>query len=179
MLIRVLLALACLTYPLLVWLCLRCNAPQAAACVIFVVALATACLKRSLPAYVCAATGALLATLSWTLQTDQAVKFYPVFVNAAFFTGFALSLTGTSAIERFARLREPHLDAHAVRYCRRATVAWCLFFVVNGTLALDSALWRSTDWWALYNGAISYVLIGAMFAAEWCVRHIVRSRLAS
>ena len=63
-----------------------------------------------------------------------------------------------------------------MRYCRLATAAWCGFFIINGLIALDSALWRSNDWWALYNGLLAYVFIGALFAAEWVARQIYRKR---
>jgi uncharacterized membrane protein len=50
------------------------------------------------------------------------------------------------------------------------TRAWCVFFVANGGIALWTALAASDATWALYNGAIAYVLIGAMLAGEWLLR---------
>lgn len=107
---------------------------------------------------------------------QNALKLYPVFVNAALFTVFAASLRGTPMVETFARLRHKNLPAHAVVYCRRVTVVWCVFFIVNGLVALDSALFRSDAWWALYNGAVSYVLIAVLFAAEFAVRILVQRK---
>ena len=46
--------------------------------------------------------------------------------------------------------------------------------LANGTVALDSALNRSDAWWALYNGLISYIAMGLMFAGEYAVRLWVR-----
>lgn len=79
-------------------------------------------------------------------------------------------------VETFARLRHKNLPAHAVVYCRRVTVVWCVFFIVNGLVALDSVLFRSDAWWALYNGAVSYVLIAMLFAAEFTVRMYVQRK---
>ena len=101
-------------------------------------------------------------------------KFYPVVVSAAWLAFFAGSLAGTPAVERFARMKTPDLPPSAVRYCRRVTVAWCVFFLANGTVALDSALNRSDAWWALYNGLICYIAMGLMFAGEYAVRLWVR-----
>ncbi|MEO6594495.1 MAG: hypothetical protein ABIP94_07060 [Planctomycetota bacterium] len=39
---------------------------------------------------------------------------------------------------------------------------WSVFFVANGTMALA--------WWATYNGLISSILMGCLFACEWTVR---------
>lgn len=115
------------------------------------------------------------------LATDSALplKFYPVLVNATMLVVFGWSLRHPpSLIERLARVREPDLPPRGVAYTRRVTQAWCLFFVANGTVATVTALWASDRVWALYNGAIAYALIGAMFAGEWLVRQRVMARAA-
>jgi uncharacterized membrane protein len=53
-----------------------------------------------------------------------------------------------------------------------------VFFVCNGAIAAVTALAASDRVWALYNGAIAYGLIGAMFAGEWIVRQRVMARHA-
>ena len=107
------------------------------------------------------------------------LKFYPVAMNAAFLFVFGRSLLSTPIVEKFARMKESDLPAQASAYCRRVTQAWCVFFVLNGLAALDSALFRSDAWWTLYNGLIAYILIGAMFAGEFLIRTIVRRRAPS
>jgi len=47
---------------------------------------------------------------------------------------------------------------------------WCGFFVLNGAIALGTALWASEAVWSLYTGVISYVLMGLLFAGEYLVR---------
>ena len=89
---------------------------------------------------------------------------------------FASSLSGESVIEKLARLKEPDLPAAGRRYCRRLTLVWCAFFVLNGLIAFDSAGNRTEVWWALYNGLIAYVLIGCLFAGEWLIRLRIRKR---
>ncbi|MCV2350875.1 hypothetical protein [Paucibacter sp. Y2R2-4] len=119
-----------------------------------------------------AAAGALLlAALTAFGNTALPLKLYPVLVNATLLFVFAASLFNPpSAIERLARLREPHLDAQGVAYTRRVTQVWCGFFVFNGSLALASGLWANDALWALYNGLISYVLIGLLLGGEWLWR---------
>ena len=102
------------------------------------------------------------------------LKFYPALVNLGFLILFAASLVSPpSIVERFARLRHPGLPAKAVVYTRRVTWAWCLFFVINGSAAAFTALWASDATWALYNGFIAYLLIGALAGGEWLVRQRV------
>jgi len=99
------------------------------------------------------------------------LRAYPVLVNALFLAVFGLSLVvGPPVIERFARLRHPDLPPQGVRYTRKVTRVWCLFFAVNGSIAAALALWGSWAWWTLYNGLISYLLMGALILAEWWLR---------
>lgn len=50
---------------------------------------------------------------------------------------------------------------------------WCVFFIVNGGFSVYTALYWSRASWALYNGFIAYLLIGALLAGEWLWRSIV------
>ncbi|WP_218831525.1 hypothetical protein [Bordetella genomosp. 9] len=96
---------------------------------------------------------------------------YPVLINAAMFAVFASSLwRGMPVIERFARLRHPDLPPQAVAYTRRVTQVWAGFFAFNGLVSAALSLWAPWHWWTLYNGVISYVLIGLLMAGEWLVR---------
>ena len=104
-------------------------------------------------------------------------RFYPVIVNGTMLVVFAYSLVhGMPLIERMARVAEPDLPDHAIPYARKVTVMWCVFFLLNGLVALYTALWSSFEVWAWYNGAFAYALMAALFAAEWLVRERVRRR---
>jgi len=100
-----------------------------------------------------------------------ALRFYPVLINLGLLLWFASSLRfPPTVIERFARLQHPDLPVEGVRYTRTVTKVWCLFFLFNGLMALISAVWGSFELWALYNGIISYVLMGGMMAIEYWIR---------
>ena len=113
----------------------------------------------------------LLALVSLWRGSAKAMLYYPVLVNAAMLLLFGSSLAfPPTIVERIARFRHPHLPEQATPYLRRVTVAWCIFFVANGAAALYTATFASFETWALYNGLIAYVLIGAMFAGELLTR---------
>lgn len=164
------------TYPLLVYLGLAHAEPRALALLLLGLALARFLASRSQQALGLALAGLLLAALTaWSNQLLP-LKLYPVAVSAALLVLFGLSLwKGPTVVERLARLQEPNLDAHGVAYTRRVTQLWCGFFVLNGSLALATALWASDATWALYNGLISYVLMGLLMGGEWMVRRRVRA----
>lgn len=99
------------------------------------------------------------------------LKLYPVLVNAALLIAFGYSLASPpSMVERMARLTEPDLPPAGVAYTRTVTKVWCVFFIINGSIALGTAVWASQAVWSLYNGVIAYVLMGLLFAGEYLVR---------
>jgi uncharacterized membrane protein len=113
-------------------------------------------------------------------DAELGVRIYPVAMSMALLWAFARSLwLPPSMIERFARLVEPYLDARGVRYTRKVTMVWIGFFALNGGIALWTALAGSWLQWTLYNGAISYGLVGLLFAGEYLVRRRVRRRGAA
>jgi uncharacterized membrane protein len=121
--------------------------------------------------------GMLLAGTSLWFDSGEAVLYYPVLVNAALFGIFAGSLANPpTLVERLARLRDPELSPAAIVYTRRVTIAWAVFFVVNGSIALYTALATPLATWAWYNGFIAYLLIGTMFGAELLVRSVVMKK---
>ena len=124
------------------------------------------------------AIAALCATvITFTTGSPHGLLLYPVMVNAVLLTLFATSLLRPpSAIETLARLREPHLPPQAVRYTRRVTQVWTLFFAINGAIALVT-IFLDRHWWVLYNGFVAYLLMGALLAGEWLVRRRVRGTL--
>jgi uncharacterized membrane protein len=115
--------------------------------------------------------GIALALFSLLRAAPDAMLYYPAVCNGALLCVFAYSvLNPPTVVERIARLKDGPLTPEAQRYTRRVTIAWIAFFVGNGGIALYTALRASLDTWALYNGLIAYLLIGAMFGAEWLVR---------
>ena len=158
-------------YPLLVYAALGRFEPRWLALLLVGLALLRAATARQAFWWVAAAGAALLAALAFFANALAPLKLYPVLVNAVMLVVFAASLRWPpSAVERIARLQHPDLPARGVAYTRKVTWTWCGFFIVNGGLALATALWASERTWALYNGLIAYVLMGLLFAGEWLVR---------
>lgn len=122
-----------------------------------------------------AIVGILLALASWALKQSHWLLYYPVLVNAILLLLFAYSLFAPpTVVERLARITEPQLDAAGIAYTRRVTQAWCGFFIVNGAIALTTCLSGDITLWTLYNGGISYLLMGALMGIEWIVRKRIR-----
>lgn len=126
-----------------------------------------------------ALAGVALCAASWLLQAHQWLLFYPVVINALLLAVFGASLwSPMPLVERLARLNEPQLSAAGIRYTRNVTRVWCVFFVANGGIALFTALHGNMALWSLWNGALSYLAIGALMGGEWLLRQRLKRREA-
>jgi uncharacterized membrane protein len=122
--------------------------------------------------------GVLLAAASFVVGNEAAVRYYPVLANGVLLVVFAASLASPPTIvERIARLRDADFPPAAVVYTRRVTFVWTAFFAINGGIALYTAAFAPLTTWALYNGLIAYVLIGALLIGELVVRSWVKPRM--
>lgn len=139
------------------------------------------------------------------LRSILAVQLYPVGLSlaAALWCGYTL-ISPPSAIERLlamanasraklpARLRQ-HIplarsgesatssglvppSAAQLIYMRRLTLVWLAFFLLNGSIATYTAFSTTTATWALYNGFISYLLVGLLLGVELLYRPIYQRR---
>lgn len=127
-----------------------------------------------------ALTGLALCIASALLGTHQLLLYWPVAVNGIMLALFGSSLfSAMPLVERLARLQHPQLSPAGVRYTRRVTQIWCGFFIVNGTIALLTALSGDMALWSAWNGTIAYLLMGTLMAAEWLVRRRVLKREAA
>lgn len=104
-----------------------------------------------------------------------AVKFYPVCANLTVFLVFFTSLFAKeTVIQKFAKAIEGELDEFTKNYTRKLTYVWCIFCFCNLILSIVT-LFLPEKIWAIYNGCISYIAIGTMFAVEYMVRKILRN----
>ena len=106
-----------------------------------------------------------------------AVYAYPIMMSLsfAFLLGWSL-LYPPSLIERFARILEPDLNADGVAYTRKVTIVWLGFSLLNAAISSVTALMRNPEIWLLYNGCISYILIGLLMGGEYLFRGYYKAK---
>jgi uncharacterized membrane protein len=122
-------------------------------------------------------SGILISSVSLLTHQEIIIKLYPVLINLLFYLFFYHSLLHPPCIiEKFARMYTPHLSSAAINYTRKITKMWCLFFVINGAIALWTACCTSVKIWMFYNGLLSYILIGILFVSEFIYRQYARRK---
>ena len=127
-----------------------------------------------------ACVGLVLTALSAIFSAQHWLLYYPVAVSVALLCLFGWSLTQPmSLVERLARLQDPELPPAGVRYTRTVTKVWCGFFVLNGGLAVATVWYGDLALWSLYNGLVSYLLMGLLMGGEYLVRLRVKRSFAS
>lgn len=117
----------------------------------------------------------LLALLS--IDGMVAAKAYPVLMSLAFAAAFGWSLLfPPTLVERFAAMAGTVATAPARRYMRRVTLVWFVFLLANAGVSAWTTVAEDPAVWALYNGFLSYLLMGLLMGGEFLVRRWVRRR---
>jgi hypothetical protein len=104
-------------------------------------------------------------------------------MNVLFLFSFGLTLfQGPPMIYRFAVLQDKSIpnspgEKRIAEYCRKVTGVWILFFVFNGSMAAFTIFSGSDTLWSVYNGGVSYILIGVLFAGEYIIRKKVQKKM--
>jgi hypothetical protein len=104
-------------------------------------------------------------------------------MNGAFLAAFGSTLFAPPVmIFRFATLQDKSIkgslaEKRIAAYCRKVTWVWCGFFVLNGSIAFYTVFFASDALWSIYNGGISYILIGILFAGEFIVRKMTDKKM--
>ena len=173
-----------LAYPLVILCAWHWDNPRVVGCLLFALlwlqrwggtGTVAASLRRLTAVDWCVAALLNVASVAIVLTgSEMLLRLYPSLVNLGLLVAFGATLVrGPSMVEKFARITMPDPPPHVIRYTRRVTQVWCGFFVLNGAFSVYTALCWPREDWSLYNGAIAYVLIGALLVGELGWRHLV------
>lgn len=117
--------------------------------------------------------------------TNQSIffKLYSVAVSVTLLVTFGSTLFfPPNIIFRLATLQDKTIRGSLAEklveaYCKKVTIVWCAFFIFNGSIAAYTAFFASDLVWSVYNGGISYILMGLLFAGEYLVRRQVQKKM--
>ena len=175
--LRISAGLIFLLYPFLIYFGLREFQPRILSCILLVIAVLRFVSwkgkdnghQKTINLYW--AIAALIVIL-FTVVTGLKIGLYlyPFLVNLALLIFFYSSiLNPPTIIEQIARRSNNEITSHVVSYTYKVTFAWCLFFILNGSISIIS-IFLSEEWWLFYNGFLSYILIAVMFGVEYLFR---------
>lgn len=171
--LRVVLGLFFVLYPFLIYFGLQRFSSLQISIVLCLLVAFRFFIDRRLTGFVIIGVVASLIVLLVTLgfRNEIGLFIYPLLVNLGFFSVFMISyFYPPTVIERFARLKyDGDFPERSIAYMRAVTLVWCAFFVINSAMIVIS-FDISREFWVLYTGFISYLLIAILFAVEYMVR---------
>lgn len=80
-----------------------------------------------------------------------------------------------TVIQKIAKTLDGKLEEPVKTYTKNLTYVWIVFLFFNFLMSVWS-LFLPDNFWALYNGFISYLLIGGVFAVELPIRYFFKKR---
>jgi uncharacterized membrane protein len=109
-------------------------------------------------------------------------EIYPALADLVYITIFGTSLfipptIVYSFINVFDKKLTEHLEkAYFENYCHKCTIYWCIFFIVDFIISLITAFFGSDLVWGVYNGGITYVLMGLLFVGEYVIIKLIEKK---
>ena len=111
----------------------------------------------------------ILLMLSLFNNSSFILKLYPVVMSLSFLSIFLYSLVKPPSVITLIAGARGKLTVNSVQYTKKVTAVWCAFFLINASISFTT-VFLNDEVWAIYNGLISYVLMGTLFLGEWIVR---------
>ena len=164
----------CLTllYPFVVFFALQREVPLRFIALLLGIVVVTNFLRSSVKFFSFLILGLGLSGFLYFFNDVLFFKLYPVFMNFLFAFSFTLSLFGgrEPLIMKFAKhMGYDVKNVDVILYTRKVTLAWSIFLFLNTLISFVTVFLPNTVW-MLYNGFISYVLIGLMMSVEYIIR---------
>lgn len=120
--------------------------------------------------------GMLLIIIAFHFTDWIFFKFYPPIVNLGLFIIFFSSIfQKQTVIQKLALSMEPDAKPWVLDYTRKLTYIWSVFMFLNFLISA-ATIFMSKEIWALYNGIISYILVGLLFGVEYTIRMIFKRK---
>lgn len=122
-----------------------------------------------------AVAGVCACVLTLLSESHAAMLWYPVAVNLIMLAVFGGSLLHPpAAVTRLAALSGERMTPAVTAYTVKVTRLWCVFFIVNGSIAAFTVLCGDLEAWMWWNGCLSYIAIAVLMALEYFVRRVCK-----
>lgn len=124
-----------------------------------------------------------IGIICYVTNSSLFLRLYPVVISVTLLFVFGITIfQKPNIIFRFATLQDKSIkgsvnEKRVERYCLKVTYVWCCWFIFNGLAAVYTTFFCDEKVWSIYNGGISYVIMGLIFAVEFVVRYFVNKAM--
>lgn len=166
-----------LLYPLLSHVTVMTGSPHVAAYYLLLIALLFLIKELYSRKYTIAfILAVVLVFIGWLLAVEKYVLLMyipPVAISLGLLLLFGRSLQPGSVplITRYARYIDGDLDEKLLRYTRRVTRVWTVFFLLMLIETVALAIWASVETWSLFTNVLNYVAIVVLLFIEVVYRY--------
>lgn len=168
-----------LAYPFLVYFGIQhFNASTFALIIVIAIALRSLSSRSLLNAWQIASLGVLLgySLLAALVNSKTLLLYYPVISSVCVAWVFFISLRDTQPlIEKIAERAGETILPEVKAYLFWLTLIWGIILTLNALVAAYTACCLSLVQWTLYNGLISYFVMGAFLGLEYIFRRYYKA----
>ncbi|MDR3304131.1 MAG: hypothetical protein LBS86_06930 [Treponema sp.] len=132
--------------------------------------------KHSVLTYITPVILLCIGVVCTVTKSRLVLKMYPALADFAYLMICATSLFIPPPIVFYfvdiidKTIKEAFRREQFEQKCRVATIIWCVFFVIDGLIAVITTFFIADEVvWGIYNGAITYVGMALIFAGEYIV----------
>ncbi|MDR2767267.1 MAG: hypothetical protein LBB82_02950 [Treponema sp.] len=110
---------------------------------------------------------------AFLINSSCVFKLYPALADLAYGIIFGMSLfipppiVYQLGILVAKDIKKTVSEARLVSLSRTMTIIWCVFFVIDGIIAVITTFAASDTVWGIYNAGLSYVNMGLIFAVQF------------
>jgi uncharacterized membrane protein len=138
--------------------------------------------KHTIVVFISPAILCCIGIICLITKSSLTLKIYPALADLIYFV-----IMGTSILippplvfyflNMFDKKIKDHIEPRFFeRYCRNAAIIWCVFFVFDGIVSIVTVFLGSDIVWGIYNGGITYVLMGMIFLGEYFILKMIEKK---
>ena len=135
--------------------------------------------KKTIALFVSPVILCAIGAISLLMDSSLILKLYPALADLAYITIFTTSFFFPPPfafyfIDIFDKTIKAKIPREQFeRYCFKATLVWCVFFALDGIIAVITSFWGTDIIWGIYNSGITYVIMGLIFAGEFVILKMI------
>jgi len=134
--------------------------------------------KHTLALFISPLILCVIGALSLCLNDEIVIKLYPALADLAYLTIMISSLIFPPPlayyfIDIFDKSMKTVIPKQKFDlYCFRASIVWCVYFVLDGIVATLTTFYMDSLNWGIYNAGITYIIMALIFAGEFIILKI-------
>jgi uncharacterized membrane protein len=124
----------------------------------------------------------IIGVISLCLDDSIIIKWYPALASIAYLTIMITSFIFPPPLAYyFVDIFDKSIKTKIPKeifdgFCFKASIVWCVFFFVDAIIAVITVYFSSELFWGIYNGGVTYFIMGLIFVGEFIVLKTIEKK---